>query len=286
MLCCTDDDGVLKDLADVAFEIRSSEEKAQQLIDALIAAGMFDRDADGVVTARDWQEHNPPSDSADATAAERNRKYRERRKTERNARNGDGVTPVTATALDTDTERTEGETDARDVTPPPVTDEFKKFWDAYPKRQGDPESAAEMAWDLLKNSGDLPKIDVLLSAVTRWKAARKLESDPPFAPYAKTWLAEKRWNDWPEPPPPEPHKRDWAEAYPDTWAKLKASTTPNEWAFWLGKCTVNGPPHVLYAPDKMTREKVEQKYGARISAMFGDKGTVRVLGEIQHGAAA
>lgn len=163
---------------------------------------------------------------------------------------------------------------------------FEKFWDAYPKRQGDPEGAAELAWDEAAKRPDFPGVDAIVAALSRWKTARKLESDPPFAPYAKTWLAEKRWNDWPAPPPPEPHKRDWAEAYPDTWGKLKASLTPNEWAFWLGKCTINGPPHVLYTPDKFTREKVETKYGAQIAAMFGGKGTVRVLGEIQQGAAA
>lgn len=168
---------------------------------------------------------------------------------------------------------------------PPISD-FERFFEAYPKRQGDPEGAAEVAWESLKKGGELPEIDALIDAVNRWKAARKLEADPPFVPFAKTWLAEKRWNDWPAPPPPEPHKRDWAEAYPDTWGRLKASLTPNEWAFWLGKCTINGPPHVLYAPDKFIREKVEVKYGTQIAAMFGGNGVVRVLGDPQQGVAA
>jgi uncharacterized protein YdaU (DUF1376 family) len=166
-----------------------------------------------------------------------------------------------------------------EVARAPEVFDFGRFWDAYPKRQGDPESAAEVAWDDAVLQQDFPGIEPILAAISRWKAVRKLETDPPFAPYAKTWLAEKRWKDWPEPPPPEPHKRDWAEAYPDTWGKLKAATTPNEWAFWLSKCTINGPAHVLYAPDKFTLEKVEQKYGVQIAAMFGDKARVRVLGE-------
>jgi uncharacterized protein YdaU (DUF1376 family) len=170
-----------------------------------------------------------------------------------------------------------GETLAR----PPEISDFDRFWEAYPHQAGDPETGAIAAWESLESSGELPKIDDLIAAVNRWKAARKLEKDPPFAPFAKTWLAEKRWLDWPEPAPPEPHKRDWADAYPDTWARLKARLTPNEWAFWLGKCTINGPAHVLYTPDELTRDRVEAKYRQAISSMFGDKGSVRVLGQPQ-----
>lgn len=299
LLCCADDDGSLKDLADVAFEMRVTEERAQQLIDALIAAGMFDRDANGQVTARDWTEHNPPSDGVDPTNADRQRRYKERRNAEKtgqpnasgNAGNGDGngVTPVTVTALDTDTDTDKKKTDLDARAREGVffeDDGFEKFWSAYPKRPTDPESAAEVAWAAAIKAPGFPGVDAIVAALGRWKYARSLEASPGNTPFAKVWLAEKRWLDWPEPPPPEPHKRDWAEAYPETWGRLKTATTPNEWAFWLGKCTVNGPPHVLYAPDKFTREKVEQKYGTQIAAMFGGKGTVRVLGEIHQGAAA
>jgi uncharacterized protein YdaU (DUF1376 family) len=164
-------------------------------------------------------------------------------------------------------------------------EEFEVFWEAYPKRPGDPEAQAEWAWQEMLQGDGLPPLAEILAAIKRWAAARAATGDEALTPYARTWLLEKRWQDWPAPPPPEPHKRDWADAYPDTWGKLKAATTPNEWAFWLGKCTINGLAHVLYTPDNLTREKVEQKYGTQIRAMFGDKGTVRVMGERQ-GAAA
>lgn len=92
-------DGRLPAISDIAFALRISDREADSLITALRAAGLLDDDGDAM-TPHKWADRQ----FTDATAAERMRRYRERKASERNDRNALRVTPVTVTSEDTDTE--------------------------------------------------------------------------------------------------------------------------------------------------------------------------------------
>jgi hypothetical protein len=165
---------------------------------------------------------------------------------------------------------------ARDA---PLENDFSRFWKSYPNQPADAEASALKAWNAAKKAGNLPPIADLLASLGRWKTARKREESPAFAPFAKTWLAEERWRDWPEPPAPKTeHTPDWADAYP-VWSALKQSLTPCEWAPWLGQCKPNGAVHNLICPNGFVRDEVERRYGRRLEGMFDGTFTAKVIGQ-------
>jgi len=96
LLCCTDDDGALPSVPDLAFTLRTSEREVDKVISSLIGAGLL-AEEDGIVTAHDWAEHQRKSD----TSNERVKRYRKRN------------CNVTRNAPDTETD-TEAEEDKKE----------------------------------------------------------------------------------------------------------------------------------------------------------------------------
>jgi hypothetical protein len=247
--------------------MRAEEAKVSQLIDDLTSRGLFDRHADGTVRAHDWAEHQFKSDSS----TDRVKRYREKKRqqdgivTGNVSENGDrgGVKPprnvspaLHATPPDTDTDsETEGKKDARAREAPPDP-RFLVFWNAYPKPDGDSQTAAEIAWAALAKADQLPDGDELAKAAERFAKERSRAANPPFAPHAKTWLIDKRWRDWPAAEEPAV-KPDWADADP-AWSKIKALANSRYWAAWLADCQFDRENSTLIAPSPLHAERIEQ----------------------------
>lgn len=100
-LCCltSKNNGELPTIKDVAFSLRVSEQKAAEIIDALVDAKMLDRDGD-TVKPHDWQHYQYQSDSS----TERVRRYREGKG---NVSRNVSVTPQNRAETDTEQNRTE-----------------------------------------------------------------------------------------------------------------------------------------------------------------------------------
>lgn len=96
--------GRLPPLTDLSFALRIPEDRALAHIEALSAEGLIDSVAEGY-EPHNWNGRQFRSDHVDATNAERQRRWRERHR--------NGVTPVTVTALDTESEqsRTDSESE-------------------------------------------------------------------------------------------------------------------------------------------------------------------------------
>lgn len=89
--------GVLPSIDEIAFKLRMKLQKAQRVLDALKAAGLFEDDEKGT-HPHNWEGRQYKSDVEDPTAAERMRRYR-------NKQRNDSVTrPVTSRFPETDTE--------------------------------------------------------------------------------------------------------------------------------------------------------------------------------------
>ena len=63
-LCCvaSSNGGVLPPIADVAFKLRVNDEKAAELIAALVSAGLLDRRPDGKFEPHNWEARQFKSD--------------------------------------------------------------------------------------------------------------------------------------------------------------------------------------------------------------------------------
>lgn len=107
--------------------------------------------------------------------------------------NGNTNLPVTVTVTETKT-GTETETvnrkPKRDCTDD-VTDDFSRFWNAYPKKTGKTE--AQKSW--LKNK---PPIDLILKALVWQSRSEQWRKDNgQFVPNPSTYLNQGRWQDEP-----------------------------------------------------------------------------------------
>jgi hypothetical protein len=89
--------GVLPPIEEIAFKLRMKPQKAQRVLDALKADGLFEDDETGT-HPHNWAGRQYKSDVEDPTAAERMRRHRNRQR-------NDGVTrSVTSRSPETDTE--------------------------------------------------------------------------------------------------------------------------------------------------------------------------------------
>lgn len=79
--------------------------------------------------------------------------------------------------------------------PPSTSDQFERWWSAYPRKVGKP--AARRAWMLARRK--VLSADVLLAALARYPFDRT--DFPRFVPHPATWLNQERYADDPGPSP-------------------------------------------------------------------------------------
>ena len=89
--------GTLPRIDEIAFKLRMKPQKAQRVLDALKANGLFEEDEKGT-HPHNWTGRQHKSDVEDPTVAERMRRHRNRR------RNDSVTPPVTSRSPETDTE--------------------------------------------------------------------------------------------------------------------------------------------------------------------------------------
>lgn len=71
------------------------------------------------------------------------------------------------------------------------TEEFKAFWDAYPRHANKPGARTEFA------KADVP-LETLLDSIEQWKKTDQWSKDDgQYIPYPAKWLKERRWEDTP-----------------------------------------------------------------------------------------
>jgi hypothetical protein len=63
---------------------------------------------------------------------------------------------------------------------------------------------------------------------------------------------------------------DWADGWPDSWAKVKLALGGPRWAAWLGRCQWDDASRTLICPDALTADQAEWKCGGAIRAFAGD----------------
>jgi hypothetical protein len=182
--------GVLPDLPDLAFLLRTRPGALSRRLEALKVAGLLE-ETDGALRPVDWDKRQfvrqDAQDGAEPmTAAERTRRWRERR-----ARDAAGVTgDVTVTPLDLEPNQ-ETKTQTAPAECEGVSEGFDEFWRAFPQRDGDnPEQPALAAFRKAVAAGADPEAIIAgAKAYANATAGRERR----YIASATRWLGECRW---------------------------------------------------------------------------------------------
>lgn len=184
-ICCiaSQNDGVLPQINAVAFKLRCSLAKADEIMGELVDANLLDAiEADGKkkYTPHNWNGRQYKSDNKDSSNAERQSRYRERK------RNGksNGVTTVTITHPET--EQKQNRTEARETRD---DSDFEEWYRIYPRHEGKGH-ALKAYWNARKSTDPSTLLAGSEKAKKRWAG-----SDPKFIPLPATWLNGQRWLD-------------------------------------------------------------------------------------------
>jgi hypothetical protein len=112
--------GVVPPIEDVAFALRLTEQRAAAVLTQLATAKLLDKDGDNLIP-HDWDEHQFKSDKTDPTAPLRQKRYRDKKRNDRNATVTDTVTVKRPEAeAESDTEQSRADASA------PIDEELKK----------------------------------------------------------------------------------------------------------------------------------------------------------------
>lgn len=178
---------------------------SDELARALVNAGLWRR-AKGGYQFHDWSEYQPSKDDVDAerkAARERMRKLRLERQGAAQPTNGSPEQQAnvranfgrsSATPTRPDPLKNNIKNSSSTAAPSTDTEEFDRFWRAYPRRIG--KGQARKAWATALKRGADP--EVIIERAGRFTALRGNE-DPKFTPHPSTWLNGERWDDVPDP---------------------------------------------------------------------------------------
>lgn len=192
LLCiASKNEGVLPPASDIALMLRIKPAMVAAWVAELSSVELLDSTDAGFVP-HNWGGRQYKSDKQDDTAAERMRKYRERKRvsdvtlrpvTERNA----VTVTVPRTDTDTDTEQKETRAAALDDWP---SDFREQFWNGYPHKIGKSDAIAKL--ERVRKRG--VSWVILVDGLRRYVASKPV--DRPWCNPA-TWLNQARWEDQP-----------------------------------------------------------------------------------------
>lgn len=189
ILCAASkNDGKIPSFDDLVILLRISASKLQPELEKLIAAELIDHNDDGM-KPHNWDRRQFKSD----VSTERVKRFR-------NAERNVSETPPENRVQITDTEKKVSRAVA--VATRTTNDDFEKFWEGYPKRQGsNPKQAARKSFEKLVRSGTAPA-DLVAAARNFAAELRTLgKENTEFVPMASTWLNQQRHLDYLAGPP-------------------------------------------------------------------------------------
>lgn len=217
--------GAIPSLGEASFGLRLPDSRAAVVVTELARAKLLDKVEGGYFAPHNWSGRQFKSDkSNDRVAAFRERQKQQRSDVTSNVTETANETPP-ETDTESETEKTETRASAR-----AVEEAFKRFREAYPKRDGaNPwEPARKKFAALLKSSVDA---EAIIAGAQRYadECQRKGLVGTDKVAQATTFLSQRRWEDYPAP------RELAAEGLPGFYARAESE----ELAAWhdYGKAT-------------------------------------------------
>lgn len=197
LLClASKNNGVLPSLDSVTFALRVTRDDAAKMLDELCSLGLLDpievRDAPMSYEPHNWGERQFKTDTKDPTAANRSKRYRDRKRDASHRDDRDAAVTVTATRTDT-----ESDTDTEQTKKPRAialgdwpADYREQFWSMWPNKVGKPAA--------------MSKLEAVRKSGTTWAQLtagleRYIRTKPPDRSWLNpaTFLHQRRFEDEP-----------------------------------------------------------------------------------------
>jgi hypothetical protein len=143
---------------------------------------------------------------------------------------------------------------------------FGRFWAAYPARPENPKAAAREVFMRRVREGADPY--VIVAAAGRYaEFTRTARKDAHLIPHARTWLSQRRWEDWP--PVSETPAPAWTPGdHPLAW--MCAEIGEGAWRSWIEPLrVVDGDPVMIIAPRRLTADRVRAQWSGLIGERLG-----------------
>lgn len=146
---------------------------------------------------------------------------------------------------------------------------FERFWAAYPRRPENPKAAARAVFGRLLLAGVDPEA-IVAGAAAYAALCRREAKDPKFIPHARTWLSQRRFEDYQdEAPASAPAGEPSPEPHPLAW--LLAEIGEEAWRSWIAplrvETTADGARVV--ARTGFALDRVRRDWGRRIETHYG-----------------
>lgn len=143
---------------------------------------------------------------------------------------------------------------------------FDRFKAAYPARPGNPWAPAREVFAKLVKAGEDPDALIASAAVFAADCARR-RLDPDFIPHARTWLKQRRFEDF----APAAKATEPAGDVDHPLHFLLAITGPDYFASWIAplRLDMTGETPVIVARTRIARDRVERDFGRRIAEQLG-----------------
>lgn len=156
---------------------------------------------------------------------------------------------------------------AVDITPE-IQAAFERFWAAYPRRPGDARHMALVNFAKLMKAGESAEA-LIASAGAYAKHIADRATDPIFIQQAKTWLNQRRFEDFPasapSAPSPEGPVGDPALEF------LRPIAGAADFGSWISPLRVEtrGKDVAVIAPRQFALDHVRRTWGREIVAVLG-----------------
>lgn len=160
-------------------------------------------------------------------------------------------------------------TRSRKALAPALHDAFEAFWKAYPTRRPNPKAIARLAFQRAVDEG--ADAAQLARAAERFaEEVRREKIEPTFVPHARTFLAQRRYEDYPDPPPAQASERS-AEEDPIRARLLASGMSLAEWTAWIEplEISVDAATARCIAPSRLIAERVAQQHLRQLATALG-----------------
>jgi len=163
--------------------------------------------------------------------------------------------------------------------PPRYTEAFERFWKAYPARRPNPKALAAQAFTELERAGEDP--EEVIRAARRFAAeCERLEIAPAYIPHARTWLSQRRFEDYMG--PGEPEADGGADPVGDPlYGALDLQ--PAEYRNWIEPLRIERGERGarIHAPSRFHADWVRKQYADRLRRALADWAAYveRIVGE-------
>jgi len=259
-------------------------------LDELAGAGVYSETDDGIVYSRKMVRDAERSEFGRAEVAKRGGAWGEKTKSEKRVpktapnhdpnrgADGDALTLVpNSNSTLPSVGPVPGPGGGRNQYP----EDFEKFWSAYPRNPNMTKADAWKHWDSLKSAGLLYPLPDVLRAVDLYRKFVAEQSRGRATPYrvqhADKWLKERKFETFlekPATPVGVSASASWEADHPETWGKLREQLremhgSDSLWLQLFGRCQLQpGSPFTVICTDEFERDRLNDRFAAKLTAMF------------------